>query len=132
VPSDSPVNATGGRDDFTAADEIVRDFFSRGGQPAIAYGIVAGGRLVHSGGFGDRVLGAGPPDADTVFRIASMSKSFTASAVLLLRDAGALALDDPAAAYVPELAGWTDGSADAAPVTIRPSIWLSQSLEISR
>jgi CubicO group peptidase (beta-lactamase class C family) len=119
VPSDSPVNATGGRDDFTAADEIVRDFFSRGGQPAIAYGIVAGGRLVHSGGFGDRVLGAGPPDADTVFRIASMSKSFTASAVLLLRDAGALALDDPAAAYVPELAGWTYGSADAAPVTIR-------------
>src|ERR1700722_6926830 len=119
VPSDSPVNATGGRDDFTAADEIVRDFFSRGGQPAIAYGIVAGGRLVHSGGFGDRAPAPGPPDADTVFRIASMSKSFTASAVLLLRDAGTLALDDPAAAYVPELAGWTYGSADAAPVTIR-------------
>ena len=74
---------------------------------------------MHSAGFGARVLGAGPPDADTVFRIASMSKSFTASAVLLLRDAGALALDDPAAQYVPELAGWTDGSADAAPVTIR-------------
>jgi CubicO group peptidase (beta-lactamase class C family) len=119
VPSDSPVNAAGGRDNFTAADEIVSDFFGRGGQPAIAYGIVAGGRLVHSGGFGARVLGAGPPDADTVFRIASMSKSFTASAVLLLRDAGALALDDPAAQYVPELAGWTYGSADAAPVTIR-------------
>ena len=49
-----------------------------------------------------------------MFRIASMSKSFTASAVLLLRDAGALALDDPAAQYVPELAGWTYGSADAA------------------
>jgi CubicO group peptidase (beta-lactamase class C family) len=119
VPSDSPVNAVGGRDNFTAADEIVSDFFSRGGQPAIAYGVVAGGRLVHSGGFGARVLGAGPPDADTVFRIASMSKSFTASAVLLLRDAGALALDDPAGQYVPELAGWTYGSADAAPVTIR-------------
>ncbi len=35
-----------------------------------------------------------------------MSKSFTASAVLLLRDEGALALDDPAGKYVPELAGW--------------------------
>jgi CubicO group peptidase (beta-lactamase class C family) len=119
VSSDSPVNAVTGRNNFTAADEIVSDFFSRGGQPAIAYGIVVGGRLVHSGGFGARVLGAGPPDADTVFRIASMSKSFTASAVLLLRDAGALALDDPAAQYVPELAGWTYGSRDAAPVTIR-------------
>jgi CubicO group peptidase (beta-lactamase class C family) len=107
------------RDNFAAADAIVSDFFGRGGQPAIAYGIVVGGELVHSAGFGARVLGAGPPDADTVFRIASMSKSFTASAILLLRDAGALALDDPAAQYVPELAGWTGGSADAAPVTIR-------------
>jgi CubicO group peptidase (beta-lactamase class C family) len=129
VPSDSAagprlVNAAGGRDhftadDFAAADAIVSDLFARGGQPAIAYGIVAGGELVHSAGFGARVLGAGAPDSDTVFRIASMSKSFTASAILLLRDAGALALDDPAAQYVPELAGWTYGSADAAPVTIR-------------
>jgi CubicO group peptidase (beta-lactamase class C family) len=106
-------------DDFAKADAIAGDYFSRGGQPAIAYGIVVGGDLVHSAGFGDRVLGAGPPDASTVFRIASMSKSFTASAILLLRDAGALALDDPAAQYVPELAGWTCGSPDAAPVTIR-------------
>jgi len=119
VPSDSPLNVVTERDNFAAADAIVSDFFGRGGQPAIAYGIVVGGELVHSAGFGARVLGAGPPDADTVFRIASMSKSFTASAILLLRDAGALALDDPAAQYVPELAGWTGGSADAAPVTIR-------------
>jgi CubicO group peptidase (beta-lactamase class C family) len=124
VASDSPLNNVTGRDhftagDFAAADAIVSELFDRGGQPAIAYGIVAGGELVHSAGFGARVLGAGPPDADTVFRIASMSKSFTASAVLLLRDAGTLALDDPAAQYVPELAGWTYGSADAAPVTIR-------------
>ena len=93
VPSDSPINNVTGRDhfaadDFAAADAIVSDLFARGGQPAIAYGIVAGGELVHSAGFGARVLGAGPPDANTVFRIASMSKSFTASAILLLRDAG--------------------------------------------
>ncbi len=54
-----------------------------------------------------------------MFRIASMSKSFTASAILLLRDAGALGLDDPAARYVPELAGWVNGAADAGPLTIR-------------
>ena len=119
MPSDSPVNVVTERDNFAAADAIVSDFFGRGGQPAIAYGIVVGGELVHSAGFGARVLGAGPPDSGTVFRIASMSKSFTASAILLLRDAGALALDDPAGQYVPELAGWAGGSADAAPVTIR-------------
>jgi CubicO group peptidase (beta-lactamase class C family) len=119
VLSDSLASALTGVGDFSAVDAIVSDYFDRGGQPAIAYGIVSGGRLVHSAGFGARALGAGPPDSGTVFRIASMSKSFTASAVLLLRDAGSLALDDPAANYVPELAGWTYGSADAAPVTIR-------------
>ena len=108
----------------SVTDEIVRRFHERGGQPAIAYGIVRDGELVHAAGFGHRSLG-GPatdktvPDERTVFRIASMSKSFTASAILLLRDAVALSLDDPAAAYVPELAGWVNGAPDAGPLTIR-------------
>ena len=74
---------------------------------------------MHAAGFGRRSLGGPAPDERTVFRIASMSKSFTASAIMLLRDAGALALDDPAASYVPELAGWVNGAADAGPLTIR-------------
>jgi serine-type D-Ala-D-Ala carboxypeptidase/endopeptidase len=109
---------------FAATDETVRRFHERGGQPAISYGIALDGELVHAAGFGARSLGGAaadrtPPDERTVFRIASMTKSFTASAVLLLRDAGALKLDDPAAAYVPELSGWYYGAADAEPVTIR-------------
>jgi len=119
VRTDTTYNAQVGPEAFAKADAIVSDYFGRGGQPAIAYGIVAGGELVHSAGFGARALGEPAPDAGTVFRIASMSKSFTASAVLLLRDVGALTLDDPVEAYVPELAGWTYGAADAAPVTIR-------------
>ncbi len=110
--------------DFGVADAIVRRFHERGGQPAISYGIVRDGALVHAAGFGARALGESVPDERTVFRIASMSKSFTASAILLLRDVGALALDDPAARYVPELAGWTFGASDTAlsntgPITIR-------------
>jgi CubicO group peptidase (beta-lactamase class C family) len=111
--------------DFAAVDAIVGNFAARGGQPGIAYGIVTGGELVHSGGVGRARLGqAGTdgnavPDADTVFRIASMSKSFTASSILALRDAGVLALDDPAARYVPQLTSWRGPSADAATVTIR-------------
>ena len=117
--TDPTYNVQLGPDAFAIADTMVGDYFGRGGQPAIAYGIVAGGELVHSTGFGARALGGPAPDARTVFRIASMSKSFTASAVLLLRDSGALSLDDPAEAYVPELAGWIYGSFDGAPITIR-------------
>jgi CubicO group peptidase (beta-lactamase class C family) len=126
VPSDFAPSATAPLAvGFDAADEIVARFHERGGQPAISYGIVSGGELVHAAGFGHRTVGTAgsadgaAPDERTVFRIASMSKSFTASAVLLLRDEGALRLDDQAAAYVPDLGSWTFGAADAAPVTIR-------------
>ncbi|HEX4834291.1 MAG TPA: serine hydrolase domain-containing protein [Trebonia sp.] len=106
------------------AEAIVTRYMERGGAPAIAWGIVRDGELVASGGAGTPVIGpgapgAGPPGAGTVFRIASMSKSFTAAAVLLLRDEGKLALDDLAAAYVPAVAGWPPVTPDSAPVTIR-------------
>ncbi len=48
-----------------------------------------------------------------------MTKSFTAAAVLALRDDGALALDDPAQEYVPELAGLPPATADSPAVSIR-------------
>jgi CubicO group peptidase (beta-lactamase class C family) len=103
---------------FAIVDVIAEDFQSRGGQPSLAYGVVADGRLVHARGLGEQWVGGPAPDAHTVFRIASMTKSFTAAAVLLLRDEGALRLDDPAEDYVPELAGLSlpDGEA---PITIR-------------
>src|SRR5262249_36155385 len=59
------------------------------------------------------------PGAGTVFRIASMTKSFTAAAVLLLRDEGALALDDPAGRYVPQVASLRLASPDSPAITIR-------------
>ncbi len=102
-----------------AVDEIAASYQLRGAQPGIAYGVVDGGRLVHAGGLGQRTLGAAPPDADTVFRIASMTKSFTASAAMALRDDGALGLDDLAEEYVPELRGWPPATPDASRVRIR-------------
>jgi len=63
------------------------------------------GELAWSGGvgFADRATQrqSGPK---TLYRIASITKTFTATAVMQLRDAGKLALDDPAIAYLPELA----------------------------
>ncbi|HXW47313.1 MAG TPA: serine hydrolase domain-containing protein [Streptosporangiaceae bacterium] len=100
-------------------DEIAARFAARGGQPGVAFGIVAGGELVHGGGLGERFAGGPAPDVGTVFRIASMTKSFTASAILALRDAGDLRLDDRAEAYLPELRGLQLPAADCPPVTIR-------------
>ena len=101
------------------ADEIVRNYQRGEGQPGIAYGIVAGGTLAHEGGAGQRWVGGPPPDAGTVFRIASMTKSFTASAVLALRDAGLLRLDDPVTDFVPELRGQDGVTEDSPAISLR-------------
>jgi len=105
--------------DYLEIDQLAKDFAARDGQPGLAYGVVADGALVHSGGLGERWLGGPAPDAATVFRIASMTKSFTASTILALRDAGALRLDDPVREYVPELAGLALPSADSPLPTLR-------------
>ncbi len=105
--------------DFADVDRLAASYQQRGGQPGLAYGIVLGGELVHAAGLGQRHVGGPPPDADTVFRIASMTKSFTASAILALRDDGVVKLDDPAEEYVPELRGWPLVTPDSARVSIR-------------
>jgi CubicO group peptidase (beta-lactamase class C family) len=105
--------------EFADVDALLAGYQQRGGQPGLVYGVVSGGDLVHARGFGERRLGGPEPDVDTVFRIASMTKSFTAASVLTLRDEGALALDDLAEEYVPELRGWPPVTADAAQVSIR-------------
>ena len=105
--------------DFADMDSLAAGYHQRGGQPGLAYGIVIGGELVHAAGLGERHLGGPPPGADTVFRIASMTKSFTASAILALRDDGVLRLDDLAEDYVPDLRGWPPVSPDSARISIR-------------
>jgi CubicO group peptidase (beta-lactamase class C family) len=105
---------------FPEIDRLMRDFAERSRVPGIAYGIVVDGRLAHVGTAGFRELPSrAPVDTSTVFRIASMTKSFTAAAILLLRDEGRLSLDDPAERYVPELAGLRYPTADAPKITIR-------------
>ncbi len=105
---------------FPEIDRLMRDFAERSRVPGIAYGIVVDGRLAHVGTAGYRELSSrSPVDTSTVFRIASMSKSFAAAAILQLRDEGRLSLDDPAERYVPELAGLRYPTRDAPKITIR-------------
>jgi CubicO group peptidase (beta-lactamase class C family) len=88
--------------------------------PGIAYGIIIDGRVVHIGTAGLRnVETKAPVDTQTVFRIASMTKSFTALAILKLRDDGKLSLDDLAERWVPELKGLAYPTTDSPRLTIR-------------
>ncbi len=87
--------------------------------PGIAFGLIHESKLVYSSGMGESVVGSGTqPTLNTIFRIASMTKSFTAKAILLLRDRGQLQFDVPITAYLP----WTATiglPVSSAPITIR-------------
>jgi CubicO group peptidase (beta-lactamase class C family) len=88
--------------------------------PGASYAVVVDGEPVLLGGAGVREAGGSSAvDADTVFRIASMTKSFTALAILRLRDEGRLSLDDPASKHLPELASMPLPTRDAPAITIR-------------
>ncbi len=105
---------------FPEIDKVFASFAQASRIPGIAYGVLIDGQLVHTGSAGVRELaGRSPITPDTVFRIASMTKSFTALCILKLRDEGKLSLDDPAERYVPELAGLTYPTSDSPKLTIR-------------
>jgi CubicO group peptidase (beta-lactamase class C family) len=101
-------------------DRLFADFQLDSHAPGLVYGIVADGRLVHVKGFGVQDLEARRPvGADSLFRIASMSKAFTALAILRLRDEGRLSLDDLAERHVPEMRGWRYPTADSPRIRVR-------------
>jgi CubicO group peptidase (beta-lactamase class C family) len=64
----------------------------------------------------------------TVFRIASMTKSFTSALVLVLRDDGALTLDEPIGRLAPELGGVVGPGHDPAAITLRHLLTMSSGL----
>lgn len=105
---------------FPIIEKIYRDFAAQRQAPGLAFGIVVDGKLVFSSGLGyTNVATKTAATPQSAFRIASMTKSFTAMAILQLRDAGKLRLDDPAHLYVPELKKVSLLTADAPAITVR-------------
>ena len=105
---------------FPVLDKVYKDYMEKNHFPSIAYGVVANGKLVYSGSYGfidvDKKT---PSSAQALYRIASMSKSFTAMAILKLRDEGKLNLTDPVTKYIPEFAKAGSLTTDAQPITIQ-------------
>jgi CubicO group peptidase (beta-lactamase class C family) len=88
--------------------------------PGMVWGVVIDDQLAHVSATGVRDRSSGAAVAtDTVFRIASMTKSFTALAVLRLRDQGKLSLEDPVAKWIPEFARMELPTRDSAPLKVR-------------
>lgn len=71
--------------------------------PGFAVAVAHDGAEVYAEGFGERAIGVGAPvTPDTVFGVASVTKSFTALAIMQLAEAGKLGVDDPVTRYLPE------------------------------
>ncbi|MDF7776508.1 serine hydrolase [Sphingomonas sp. AOB5] len=116
APTDEAVIATA----IPRIDAMFEDFQKKNPTPGLVYGIVANGRLVHVRGFGVQdIVAKRPVTADSLFRIASMTKAFTALSILSLRDAGKLSLDDLAEKYVLEMRNWRYPTADSPRIRIR-------------
>ncbi|MBS0380568.1 MAG: beta-lactamase family protein [Proteobacteria bacterium] len=76
----------------------------QGTVPGAAVAVLRDGRVLFSGAYGQADLEqATPVTATTDFRLASMTKQFTAAAVLLLVQEGRLGLDDPVHRFLPRL-----------------------------
>ncbi len=89
------------------------------GVPGLAIAVVHDQELVWTRGFGVENLNTGTPvTPQTIFRIASISKTFTSTAILQLRDQGKLQLDDPVVKHLPWFT-YVNRYPDGPAVTIR-------------
>jgi len=114
---------------FEVVDEVFEAARLRWRTPGIAYGVVHGGALVHMGGLGTLSVGRdATPDAASVFRIASMTKSFTSAAVMGLVERGVLDLDRPVEEIEPRLATWRGPTGDGPPLSLRRLMWMESGL----
>ena len=105
---------------FPVIDEIFSNYARQNHFPGFVYGLVVDGKLIHTGNIGySNISLKDLADSRSAFRIASMTKSFTAMAILKLRDEGKLRLDDPVSLYIPEMKTQKYLTTDAPVITIR-------------
>lgn len=90
-----------------AAVQALLARWDRPGLPGAAVSITLDGQVVQQAQAGAADLEQGTPiTAESVFHIASVSKQFTAFAILLLEQDGKLSIDDPLSRYLPEATRW--------------------------
>ncbi|MED1917620.1 serine hydrolase [Bacillus thuringiensis] len=84
-------------------EEFVRETMMESKVPGAAIGVAKNGQLVYAKGFGYRdAEQCQVATVDTIFGIASITKSFTAIAIMQLQEAGKLTVADPVSRFLPE------------------------------
>lgn len=100
APASAAQSATPGVVDFDAVDTFVEAQMSRHGIPGVALALIEDGRVTYTQGYGEARAGQ-PMTAETPMPIASISKTFTAVAVLHMVEQGRIVLDAPVTTYLP-------------------------------
>ena len=85
-------------------DKVVTDTLTRTGVPSASIAVVKDGKIAYVKAYGDaRLEPKTPATSQMRYSIGSISKQFTAAAILLLQEQGKLSLDDKVAKFVPDL-----------------------------
>lgn len=85
-------------------DHIAQDALAQTGVPSASVAVVKDGRIAYLRAYGQaRLEPLTPARPEMRYSIGSISKQFTASAILMLAEQGKLSLDDPVAKYIPNL-----------------------------
>jgi len=99
--------------------KLIADHAKSRNIPGIAYGVVVDNKLVLADATGVLNIEKGTPATPlSSFKIASMTKSFTAMAIMKLKDEGKLSLNDPVSKYIPEMSDLEYLTQDASTIDI--------------
>ena len=98
------VTQSSAQDTFSSRVDAIFAEFDSADVPGCAVGIIRDGTYIHARGYGSANLEHGIPiGRDSVFRIGSVSKQFTAAAIAILVTRGDLDLDADVHTYLPDL-----------------------------
>ncbi|MCL4807400.1 MAG: beta-lactamase family protein [Thermoanaerobaculia bacterium] len=102
ISPEEAARAAAGEPDLGKLDEVLRGFLAREEVRAAHVTVLRRGEVVFEKGYGSVRDGEGPPTSRSVFPVGSISKQFTAAAVLALVDEGLVRLDAPVRDHLPE------------------------------
>src|SRR5262249_17452200 len=107
------------RPHFSEIDSLISAEFAGRSVGSVTAGVVAGKELIWTKSYGKADMEKNvPADAETVYRIGSITKMFTALMLEQLVEAGKVHLSDPVGKYFPEIKAVRGRMPDTPPITL--------------